>query len=169
MNANTQKLLSGMAKSARLTVEFPDNAPIRISGFPDGDCPFVLISTDQPDSELIFAILRNIGFALVPNDTFWPRHVPWYLNRPYEYEPAGEIAYRALRALQRKCNREWRARLWALCTYGWMNCPVEFQDFMKRHPEKWKLIPLVAIAMLIALPRIFVASFINILGSGEDS
>jgi hypothetical protein len=169
MNANTQKLLSGMAKSAGLTVEFPDNAPIRISGFQDGDCPLVLISTDQPDSELIFAILQNIGFALVPDHTFWPRHFPWYLNRIYEYEFAGDVVYKARRAMRRICNREWRARLWALCTYGWMNRPAEFQDFMKRHPEKWNLIPLVAIGMLSSLPGVFVRYFINILGCGLNS
>ncbi len=57
MNASIQTILSGLAKCAKLTIEFPDGAPVRISGFQSGDSPFILISADQPDSELIFAIL----------------------------------------------------------------------------------------------------------------
>jgi len=56
MNPKIQNLLSDLAKCARLTVEFPEGAPIRISGYQDAAPPFFLIHTDQPDSELIFAV-----------------------------------------------------------------------------------------------------------------
>src|SRR5208283_2874212 len=97
MNAELQTFLSGMAKCAGLTIEFPDGAPVRISGFQDGDPPFILIPADQPDSELIFAILQKIGRVPVQSV---PLHFPWFINRPYENEFAGEVAYRTRRTVR---------------------------------------------------------------------
>ncbi len=169
MNPNTRKCFSDLAQFGGLTIEFPDGAPVRISGFRDGDSPVVLIRTDQPDSELIFAILQNIGFAFVPSETFWPRYFPWYVNRPYQYEFAGEIAYRTRRALRRKCNREWRAGLWALCAYALIGCPSEFRDYLKRHPEKLKLMPLVLYGTLKTRFVRFIHIAIKTLRCGKNS
>jgi hypothetical protein len=145
MNAKIQNLLSDIAKCVRLSLEFPDGAPIRISGYQDADAPFFLISVDQPDSELIFAILQKIGRVpvQVQIENFWSRNLPWFINRPYENEAAGEVAFKARRLLRQQLNREWRAGLWALCAYVQLGCPNEFRDFLQRHPEKLKYIPLV--------------------------
>jgi hypothetical protein len=142
MTAKIQNLLSDIAKCVRLSLEFPDGAPIRISGYQDADAPFFLISVDQPDSELIFAILQTIGLA--PAQSRSPRF-PWFLNRPYENEVAGEIAYKTRRTVRQKFNRKWHADLWALCVYPLMGCPNEYRDFVERHPEKIKW-------MLLAMP-----------------
>jgi hypothetical protein len=40
-------------------------------------------------------------------------------------------------------RQEWRASLWALFAYVEIGCPNEFQDFLKRHPEKSKFMLLV--------------------------
>jgi hypothetical protein len=150
MNAKIQTFLSGLAKCAGLTIEFPDGAPVRISGFQDGDSPFTLISADQPDSELIFAILQKIGLIPIQSDNFWPRHFPWFLNRPYENESVGTGAYKIRRTMRQKLNSEWRAGLWALCAYPQIGCPNEFRDYLKRHPEKMILMPLVWLGTLKA-------------------
>jgi hypothetical protein len=155
MNANIQKLLLGIAKCAGLTLVFPDGAPIRISGYQDAAAPFFLISADQPDSELIFAILQKIGLVPAQANGFWAGKFAWYINRPYENETAGEVAYKTRRTLKQKLNREWRAGLWALCAYVQLGCPNEFQDFLKRHPEKLKLMPLVFIFTPISRIRNF--------------
>lgn len=141
MNAELQTFLSGMAKCAGLTIEFPDGAPIRISGYQDGDSPFFLISADQPDSELFFTILQKIGLVPVQSDNFWPDHFPWFLNRAYENEFAGEITYKTRRTVRIKLNREQRADLWALCVYAQIPRAAQFVQFLKRHPEKRKLMP----------------------------
>ena len=70
MNAKTQQLLSGIAQCAGLTLEFPNDAPVRISGFQHDDSPFVLISTEQPDSELIFALLQEHRSCFDPERDF---------------------------------------------------------------------------------------------------
>jgi len=148
MKAELQKFLSGLAKCANLTVEFPDNAPIRISGFNDGDEPFVLINADQPESELIFAILQKIGLVPVQNDNFWPEHFPWFLNRAYENEFAGEVAHKTRRTLRQMLPPERRADLWALYIYAQIPCDAQFVQFLKRHPEKKKFMPFVWYAIL---------------------
>jgi hypothetical protein len=143
MNAELKTFLSGMAKCADLTIEFPDGAPIRISGYHDGDSPFFLINTDQPDSELIFTILQKIGLVPVHSDNYWSNHLPSYLNHPYENEFAGEVVYKTRRAVRQKLNTKWRAGLWALCAYVQIPCAAQFVQFLKRHPEKMILMPLV--------------------------
>jgi len=150
MNANLRKLLSDLAKKAGLTLEFPDGAPIRISGFQDADSPFFLISTEQPDSELIFAILQKIGLVPAQGASFWTGKYPWYINRAYENETAGQTAYITRRILRQKLNSEWRASLWALCAYVQIGCPKEFRDFLECHPEKLKFIPLISFVTLKA-------------------
>ena len=150
MTAKLRKLLSDIAKCAGLTVDFPDGEPIRISGYPDDDAPFVLISVDQPDSELIYDILKNIGLVLVQGPEFWNKNFPRYLNRPYESEFAGDVAYRTRRVLRRKLNSKWRAELWALAAYGQLGCPNEFSDFFQRHPKKMLWMPLILYGSLKA-------------------
>jgi hypothetical protein len=173
MNTDTQKLLSGIAKCAGLTIEFPDGAPVRISGFQDDYSPSVLITIDQPDSELIFAILQKIGLVPVQSK---PLHFPWLFNRPYKSEFAGEVAYRTRRTVRHNLNLEWRTGLWALCAYTQIGCPNELRDFLKRHPEKMKLMVLVWFVILrVRLVRFFYFP-IRILGcvfagktTGKDS
>ena len=150
MNANVQKLLSGIARSIGLTLEFPDGQPVRIFGFQDAATPFFLISTDQPDSELIFAMLQKIGLVPAQGASFWTGRYPWYIYRSYENETAGEIVYKSRRSLKQLLNREWRAGLWALFAYVQLGCPNEFRDFLQRHPEKLKLMPVVFFATLKA-------------------
>jgi len=48
--------------------------------------------------------------------------------------------------MKQKLNLEWRANLWALCAFALIPCRTEFQDFLSRHPEKLKLMPLVVYA-----------------------
>jgi hypothetical protein len=148
MDAKLQKLLSDLGKCVGLTLDFPDGAPIRISGYQNADEPFFLISVDRPDSELIFAILQKIGLVPVQGESFWAGKFPWYINRSYENETVGDIAYKTRRALKQNLNREWRAGLWAMCVYTQVGCPNEFLDFLQRHPEKLKLMPLVFIFTL---------------------
>jgi hypothetical protein len=160
MNPATQKLLSGIAQCAGLTLEFPDGAPVRISGFQDGDTPFFLISADQPDSELIFAILQKI--ALVPVQSK-PLPFPWLFNRPYANEFAGEVVYRTRRTVRHSLNLEWRTGLWALCAYTQMGCTNELRDFLQRHPEKTKLMLLVWFVILKARLVRFLCAPVKIL------
>jgi hypothetical protein len=150
MNAKLQKLLSDIAKCAGLTVDFPDGAPIRISGYPDDDAPFVLISVDQPDSELIYDILKNIGLVLVQGREFWDKNLPRYLNRPYESEFAGDATYKTRRVLRLTLNSNWRAEFWALAAYCQLGCPKEFSDFFQRHPKKMLWLPLIMYGLLKA-------------------
>lgn len=153
MNANVQKLLSGLAKQVGLTLEFPTGEPVRISGFQEGDPPFFLISPDQPDSELIFAILQKIGLVPVRST---PLRFPSFVNRPYENERAGEIAYRTRRTVRQQFNTEQRANLWALCAYFQIGCPNELLEFLERHPEKFILMPLVLLGVIkTRMVRIF--------------
>jgi hypothetical protein len=145
MNAQIQKVLSGLAQCAGLTIEFPDGAHIRISGFQD-EPTFVLISSDQSDSELIFAILQKIGTVAAGSRDF---PLPWFLNRPYEIEFAGEVTYKTRRKIRQKFNPEKRADLWALCAYsecGWLS---ELRDYLKQHPEKIKMTPFILCALIL--------------------
>jgi hypothetical protein len=140
LNDQTKKLLSDLAKSAGLEINFADGAFICISGFRYGESPFVLINLDQPDCDLIFAILQKIGLV-ASKDKFFS--LPWFLNRPYENEFAGEIAYKSRRVMRQQYNLEWRASLWALTAYPHIPCNNDFSKFLRRHPEKWRLMPLV--------------------------
>jgi len=155
MNANIKKLLTDLAEQAGLTLEFPNGEPVRISGFQDGDSPCFLINTDQPDSELIFNILEKIGLVPVQKTPITP---PWFVNRPYENERIGEVAYKSRRAIRQKLNTEWRAGLWAMCAFVNLGCLVELDDYLDRHPKKWLLISLIMLAMLKTL----VVKFISI-------
>jgi hypothetical protein len=143
MNSDIQQFLSNLAGCGGLTITSPEGSPISISGYPDGEPRFVI--ADQPDSELIFAILKNIG--LVAPVTQEPR-IPWYLNRPYEIEPVGEFAYKTRRALRQKFNSQWQAGFWALYVYSLLPCQNEFLHFLKQHPRKLILMPVVLLTTL---------------------
>jgi hypothetical protein len=143
MDDELKNFLSGLAKHTGLTIEFPDGEPIRISGYQDDDPPFVLISVDQPEYELIFAILQKIGLASVNENNFWAKHLPWFLNRSYENVAVGDVAYKMARTIKQKFNKENRADRWALLIYAQIPRAAEFAQFLKRHPEKMKLMPFV--------------------------
>jgi len=143
MNADLQNFLSGMAKCAGLTIEYPEGSPISLCGYPDDETRFV--NAGQPDSELIFAILQNIGLAASVTQEF---RFPRYLNRLFENERIGQLAYKVRRTLRQKFNLRWRADLWALYVYSLLPCQNEFQDFLGRHPEKKILMPIVYLTNL---------------------
>jgi len=160
MNGELKTFFSGLAKCAGLTIEFSDGAPIRISGYQDGDSPFILISVDQPDCDLIFTILQKIGLVPAQSNNFWSGHFPWFLNRAYENEIAGEIAYKSRWAMLQIFNKERRADLCALIIYSQIPCTVQFTQFLKRHPEKMKLMPLVWYGIIKSpMPRKFLTCY----------
>jgi hypothetical protein len=148
MNARTENLLTDLAKQAGLTLEFPTGEPIRLSGFGDAESPFFEFDRNQPNSDLIFNILEKIG--LVPT-RITPIRMPWFINRPYQNEQIGEIAYRSRRTIRQMCNQEWRARLWAMCAFVQVAPFTEQNDFLNRHPKYWLCIPLIMCGMLKAL------------------
>ena len=135
MNQERKKFLNDLAKSGDLRIEFPDGAPIRISGFRHGNGPMMLVNPDQPDSELIFDILQKIGLVATHIDS-QPINFPRFLDRPYENERAGEISYKARRVVRQKFNANRRAELWALCAYSQLPFPLDFYFFAYRHPER---------------------------------
>ncbi|MCX6896219.1 MAG: hypothetical protein NTZ16_12120 [Verrucomicrobia bacterium] len=142
MNIRTQTVLSGIAGKSGLAIHYSD--VVRISGFQDAP-DSIEIGMEQPDSEIIHAILQAIGRAQV---TGMPFKYPWYVNRPYENQTAGDIVYKTRRMLRIKCDRKWRADLWALCAFPMLGCRNEFKDFLERHPKKLILMPLVILAFL---------------------
>lgn len=139
MTGQLQTLLSDTGRIFDLKIEFPESMPVRISGFKHGQSRSVLISSEMPDSELIFAILQKIGLVAAQKQAF---PMPWYLNRSYENELAGEIAYKTRRTVRHAFNSDWRARTWALLMYVHLPCAAEFIKFLRGHPEERKLVPL---------------------------
>ncbi len=140
MDVKTQKILSDLAKGAGLSVEFPAGQPIRILSQSDQvDC----IDLQQPVSEQIYAVLQRIGWVAVQSKSRSPFAFPWYLNRAYEWEPAGDVVYKTRRVLRQKLNLVWHSHLWALCTFAILPCRREFRDFLYRNPGKLTLRPIV--------------------------
>lgn len=129
MNPKTQELLKGIAKGGGFTIEFPDGAPIRILGFLDGQPR--LINSDQPESDLVFAFLHAIAL-----EVRLPLPMPSFLNRPYENERAGEIAYVSRRIMRQKLNNQWRASVWTMCAYIQTGRLDLLTNFLWRHPGK---------------------------------
>ena len=129
MNPKTQELLKAIAMGSGFTIEFPDGAPIRLSGFPNGQVKYV--NPDQPESDLVFAVLHTIGSELD-----LPLPMPWFLNRPYENERVGDAAYKIKRAQQIKRNKKWRADIWALLAYSKTIRYDLLSAFLIRHPDK---------------------------------
>ena len=129
MNLKTQEILSAIAKKFGLTITFSDGAPIRILGFSDGQPR--LINSDQPESELVFAVLHTIAL-----EVRLPLPLPWFLNRPYENDRIGETAYITRRIVRQKLNDEWRADLWALRAYALLGRYDLLSDFLTHHPDK---------------------------------
>ena|ERR1035438_2309122 len=129
MNPKTQELLKGIAKGGGFTIEFPDGAPIRISRFPDGQPQYV--NPDQPESDLVFAVLHTIAL-----EVHLPLPMPSFLNRPYENERVGEIAYVSQRIMRQKLNNQWRAGVWTMCAYIQTGRLDLLINFLWRHPEE---------------------------------
>lgn len=129
MNLKTQEILSAIAKKFGLTIEMSDGNPIRISGFQDGQPR--LINSDQPESELVYAILHTIAL-----EVRIPLTMPWFLDRPYEDERIGETVYISRRILRRICNNEWRAELWTLRAYAVLGRYDLLHAFLSNHPDK---------------------------------
>ena len=143
MNPRTQELLTGIAKGGGFTIEFPDGAPIRISGFQDEQPRDV--KPDQPDSDLVFAVLHTIAL-----EVRLPLPMPLFLNRPYENERVGEIAYVSRRIMRQKLNDQWRADIWTMSAYINTGRLDLLSDFLRRHPERFLLFFLAWIGTLIA-------------------
>ena len=129
MNPQTQELLTGIAKAAGITIEFSDAAPIRIYGVPDAQPRYV--NLDQAESDIVFAVLHAIALEIR-----LPLPMPFFLNRPYENERVGEIAYVTRRIMRQKLDFEWRADVWALCAYVQIGRLELLANFLRRHPDK---------------------------------
>jgi hypothetical protein len=147
MNLRTQKLLSDLAIRYNTRLPFSPGQPIYLYKSQAPESEIAVFDPDQPQSELIFAILYAIGHEYLHRDKKYKLPIPSFVNRPYENEFAGEVAYKTRRAIRRFCGEQWQANLWALCEYYQIGCPEEFKEFLKRHPEKaylmWFLRPAV--------------------------
>jgi len=114
------------------------------------DVPVTVIHLNQPQSELIFTILHEIGHWVLHSKYACPLQMPWYVNRPYENETVADIAYKAKRALRQKYGKEWQADLWALIAFQMVGTKDDIKAFLIQHPEKIPLF-LMAVAALVII------------------
>ena len=140
MNPQFKNWLSEFAECTGATVEFPDAMPVLVTGREDGQPCSLTVTLDQPESDLIFNILCAIGHFAFLNGNPRPWPLPWWLNRPYENETLGDLAYKAKRALRWNLNPKWQTELWAMGVYCQLPLPQQLASFFKRHPEKKKLL-----------------------------
>jgi hypothetical protein len=136
MNPKLEKLLCDLAGENGGELKFATGLPVRFCGCQDTESPIALINSDQPQSELIFTILHEIGHNYLHCKRQYRLPIPWFLNRPYENDFLGESAYKLRRALRRFCGQEWQADIWALFAYSLIGCPDDLKDFLNRHPKK---------------------------------
>ena len=138
MNPRTQELLCRIANESNGELKFDPGLPIRLADSQDSGHTVAFFDVNLPDSELIYRILHAVRLHHVNLRPPKPLPMPFFVNRPYETEFAGEVAYKTRRALRRFCSKEWQADLWACCAYYELGCPQEFKAFLAEHPEKAK-------------------------------
>jgi hypothetical protein len=139
MNPKIQQLLCRIACESGAELKFDTGLPIRLYDSQDSEHPVGVIYSDLPPSELISRVLREVRLYHLNSRPQKPFPMPFFVNRPYENEFAGDVAYKTRRALKRFCGKEWQADLWAFCAYYELGCPNEFKAFLADHPEKAKL------------------------------
>ena len=143
MNPEIQKNLCNRARHAGLELNFVEGMPIRFYGCQHTEAPIAVINSDQPQCEQIFTILHEIGHFELHYKKNFKIHIPAVLNRPYENELLSEVTHKTKRVIQQKLYQEWLVDLWAICAFFEIGCPDDFKEFFRRHPEKFKLFPLI--------------------------
>jgi hypothetical protein len=145
MNAEIQKKLVSLAEEDGLKIETANDKLVLFSANQHSEAPVAVIDLNQPQHDVIFTLLHEIGYFKLHFKNPRPLRMPWFINRPYENELLGETAYKTRRALRLKVSKERQADLWALCAYRLIGCPDDLKTFLKQHPEKLPLF-LVAVA-----------------------
>lgn len=156
MKPEIQKKLCEVARIAGTELHFAEGMPVRFYGCQHTDSPIAVINSELPDSEQIFTILHEIGHCVLHYKKDHKLPIPSFINRPYENELLSDAAYKTKRMLRQKLNSEWQADCWALCAFLQLGAREEFQDFLRRHPEKVKLV-------LVAIPGIWKARLVKAL------
>lgn len=147
MNLKIQKKLCAIARYAGTELNFTEGMPIRFYGCQHTNAPIAVINSDRPQCEQIFTALHEIGHFIHHYQKDHKLPIPSLINRPYENEFLSAVTYRAKRIMWQKFNSEWQADLWALCAFCALGCPQDLQEFLRRHPEKLKLMLLMILVM----------------------
>jgi hypothetical protein len=136
LNAEIQRILFALAEENGLRSETADDTLLLFSSGQYSEPPVAVIHLDQPQHEVIFAFLHEIGHFAPRIKNPRPLRMPWFINRSYENERLGEAVYKTRRALRQILNKEWQADAWALCVYSQIRCPDDLKAFLKQHPKK---------------------------------
>lgn len=156
MNAEIQRRLCDLARAAGTELKFIEGLPIHIYGCQHTEAPIAVINSDLPQCEQIFTILHEIGHFVLHCKTSRSLPMPLFVNRPYKNEIMAEIAYKTRRTIRRKFDKEWQADLWAFCAFFEIGCRNDFQEFLRRHPDKTKFLLLVfPVILKIRLTKLF--------------
>jgi len=144
MNAELLKKMAAWAGQLGLKLEITTDHLVLSPDGQDSPSPVALISLDQPQHEVIFSFLFEIGhFELHVRHPYQLR-MPWFINRPFENEILGDATYKTRRLLRLKFGHKWQADFWALCAYRKIGCPDDLKAFLMQHPEK---LPLFVLAI----------------------
>jgi hypothetical protein len=145
INAEILKKLAALAEEVGATVETPNDKLLLYSDHQHSEPPVASIPLDQPQRDVIFAFLREISrFTPQIKNTHLLR-MPWFINRPFENETVGEIAYKTRRAVRQKCGKAWQADFWAMTVFPFVGTKDDMKAFLEQHPEK-RVIYLCALA-----------------------
>lgn len=136
MNAEILKKMVTLAEEVGLKSETAKGMLVLFCDGQHSEAPVAVIPLDQPQHEAIFAILHEIGDFKLHSKSPRPLRMPWFINRPYENEFLGEVAYKTRRVVRQKVGHKLQADLWALCAYCLIGCPDDLKAFLKQHPEK---------------------------------
>lgn len=143
MNPEILKRLMALSEHLGMKVEMAKDMPKLFCGCQHPDAPVAVINLDQPQPEVIFTFLHELGHFVLHYKNPRPQNTHWLVNRPYENELMADIAYKTRRTLRQKFTKEWMADLWALSAFAVIGLPDDLKTFLKAHPEKCGLFCLV--------------------------
>jgi len=150
MNAELLKKMVAWAGQFGLKLEITNDHLVLSPDGQDSQPPAAVISLDQPQHEVIFRFLFEIGYFELHVRHPYQLRMPWFINRPFENETLGDATYKTRRLLRLKFGHKWQAALWALFAYPKIGCPHDLKDFIQQHPEKFPLWLLVIAGHVIS-------------------
>jgi hypothetical protein len=138
MTPQTDPRLQKFADYFGLQIEYSTELPDKVPGLLklDSDCAYIVLNANKPPCDHALTIGHEMGHYVMHQHRVRRFDLPWFVNRPWKWKLAREIAQGAKTHLLQKFDGEWEADFWAFIFLWHIGDVGYLMGIVELYPEK---------------------------------
>jgi len=155
MTIHTDPKLKKFTDYLGLQIKYSTDLSDDVPGFLkfDSEPPYIVLNANKPRTDHALTIGHEIAHYVMHENRPRKFGLPWFVNYPWKWKWASQVAAEAKAYLLEKFDREWEADVWAFVFLLTIGAYGDLMAVFKMYPEKRWILFTAMVAMAYAYQK----------------